>query len=130
MIAPAAVHNSLEWSTEMLSRLTAAGFGGLMSQDCIAGACARESFEQSHVPLADGIGFTAVYSKRDGIVDWKACIDPAAEAVEVSTSHCGMAIDPVVMDCVVSALRAQQVSRASRSAAPVVPAAVRLVASR
>lgn len=130
IVAPAAVHNSLEWSTEMLSRLTAAGFGGLMSLDCIAGTCARESFEQSHLPLPDDVGFTAVYSRRDGIVDWKACIDPAAEPVEVRTSHCGMAIDPVVMDHVLTALHAQQVSRASRSAAPLVPAAVRLVASR
>lgn len=128
--APAAVHTSLEWSTQMLARLSAAGFGGLMSQDCIAGTCARESFEQSRVQLEPGIGFTAIYSKRDGIVDWRACIDPAAKAVEVSTSHCGMAIDPIVMDQVLAALHEQQVSRATATAAPVESAAVRLVANR
>lgn len=111
IVAPAAVHNSLEFSTDLLTRLTAAGFGGLMSADCIGGACARESFDQSRVELAPGVGFTAIYSKRDGIVDWKACIDPAAKAVEVRTSHVGMAIDPIVMDHVLTALRGQQADR-------------------
>lgn len=111
IVAPAAVHNSLEFSTDLLTRLTAAGLGGLMSADCIGGACARESFDQSRVELAPGVGFTAIYSKRDGIVDWKACIDPAAKAVEVRTSHVGMAIDPIVMDHVLTALRGQQADR-------------------
>ena len=34
------------------------------------------------------------------------------------TSHCGMAVDPVVMDHVLAALREQQLRRASRQAAP------------
>jgi hypothetical protein len=39
------------------------------------------------------VGYTAVYSKRDGIVNWRACLDPAAdEFVEVGSSHCGMAL--------------------------------------
>lgn len=130
IMAPAAVHGTLESAADMLTRLTAAGFGGLMSEDCIAGSCARESFEESHAPLAEGMGFTAIYSKRDGIVDWKACVDPAAIPVEVPTSHCGMAFDPIVMDHVLTALRQQQVSRASSSATPDVPGVVRLASSR
>jgi triacylglycerol lipase len=50
------------------------------------------------------VGFTAIYSKRDGIVDWRACVDPAAEAVEVRASHVGMAVDPRVIDHVLAAL--------------------------
>ena len=64
------------------------------------------------------MAFTAIYSKRDGIVDWRACLDPAAQQVEVRTSHCGMAVDPVVMDHVLAALREQQVRRANRQADP------------
>ncbi len=64
------------------------------------------------------MAFTAIYSKRDGIVDWKACLDPAAQHVEVRTSHVGMAVDPIVMDHVLTALRDQQVRRASRQEAP------------
>jgi alpha-beta hydrolase superfamily lysophospholipase len=42
---------------------------------------------------------TAVYSRRDGIVAWEACIDHVnrgVEHVEVSSSHFGMGIDPDV----------------------------------
>jgi triacylglycerol lipase len=91
----------------VLNRLTSAGFGGLMSADCTKGECARLSFEETHAPLPAGFSFTAIYSKRDGIVDWKACLDPAALQVEVRTSHCGMAVDPIVMDQVLLALRNQ-----------------------
>ena len=39
---------------------------------------------------------TAIYSRSDGIVDWRACQDPDAELVEVSSSHCGMAVNAEV----------------------------------
>jgi pimeloyl-ACP methyl ester carboxylesterase len=130
ILAPGAVHGVLAWDAEMLTRLARAGFGGLMSEDCVAGSCARASFEESQAPLADTVGFTTIYSRRDGIVDWRACLDPAARAVEVSTSHLGMAFDPVVFDVVCDALDAQQLVRASRDAAPSGPAPLRRVASR
>jgi pimeloyl-ACP methyl ester carboxylesterase len=104
MLAPGAHHRSLAHSLEVLVRLSAAGVPGLMSADCVRGACAQQSFEESRRPMPAGIGFTAIYSKRDGIVDWRACIDPLAEQVEVSASHLGMAFDPRVIDAVTGAL--------------------------
>ena len=74
--------------------------------------------EESQLAIDPELAFTAIYSKRDGIVDWRACLDPAAEQIEVRTSHVGMAVDPIVMDHVLAALRDQQVRRASRRAAP------------
>jgi len=65
-------------------------------------------WDESRKPLPDGFPFTAVYSKRDGIADWRACIDPAGQAREVRTSHVGMALDPDVIDIVVEALAAIQ----------------------
>ncbi len=51
------------------------------------------------------VAFTAIYSRRDGIVDWRACIDPDGDhAVEVRTSHVGMVIDPAVITAVTEAL--------------------------
>lgn len=41
----------------------------------------------------------AIYSRNDGVVDWRACIDdatPGADNVEVSSSHFGIGIDPDV----------------------------------
>jgi len=118
VLAPGAIHKVLAWDAQMLAKLTRAGFGGMMSADCFGGDCARQSWEESQVELHPDLAFTAIYSQRDGIVDWRACLDPGARQVEVRTSHCGMAVDPVVMDHVLAALRDQQVTRASRQAAP------------
>jgi hypothetical protein len=38
----------------------------------------------------------AVHSRSDAIVDWRACLDPHAEPVEVDSSHCGMSVHPAV----------------------------------
>lgn len=104
MLAPAAHHASLTRSVDVLVRLSRAGVPGLMAEDCVAGDCARLSFEESRQPLPPGIGFTAIYSRRDGIVDWRACIDPLATPVEVTASHIGMALDPRSIQAVVAAL--------------------------
>ena len=112
MLAPGAHHVLLTKSVEMLVRLSRAGIPGLMSADCVSGDCARSGFDESRRPLPAGVGFTAIYSRRDGIVDWRACVDPEAHAIEVSASHAGMAVDPRVIDVVLGALRWQ----AARSA--------------
>jgi triacylglycerol lipase len=105
MLAPGAHHLLLTTGVDVLVRLSRAGVPGLMSEECVAGSCARQSFEESREPLPAGVSFTAVYSKRDGIVDWRACLDPAAHAVEVTSSHVGMVVDPRVIDVVTGALR-------------------------
>jgi triacylglycerol lipase len=104
MLAPAAHHASLTRSLELLIRLGRAGIPGLMSEDCVAGTCARASFDEARSPVPEDVAFTSVYSTRDGIVDWRACIDPLAAAVEVTASHTGLAFDPRVADVVVAAL--------------------------
>jgi len=53
------------------------------------------------VPLT--VPITAIYSKRDGVVAWQACIDersPAVEHVEVSTTHIGLGFAPEVYEIV------------------------------
>ena len=116
VLAPGAVHPVLAWDAEILTRLSRAGLGGMMSEDCVAGRCARDGWEATRAPLSPEIGYTAIYSRRDGIVDWRSCLDPSAEHVEVRTSHCGMAFDPVVFDHVLAALQAHRVSRANHRA--------------
>jgi len=106
MLAPGAAHQLLITQVALLRRLSGLGISRLMSSDCTAGACALRMWEESRVPLPPGFPFTAIYSRRDGIADWRACIDPAADAREVTTSHVGMALDPIVFD-VVSASLAQ-----------------------
>ena len=104
MLAPGAHHVLLTASVDMLVRLSRAGVPGLMSEECVAGSCARQSFDESREPVPAGVSFTAIYSRRDAIVDWRACVDPEAHAVEVTSSHVGMAFDPRVIDVVTDAL--------------------------
>lgn len=105
MLAPGAHHLSLTIGVEVINRLSRAGLSGMMGEECVRGRCARESFEESRSPLPEGVGFTAVWSRRDGIVDWRSCIDPLARSVEVTASHVGMAVDPRVLDVVSQAVR-------------------------
>lgn len=104
ILAPGAAHTVLLWDLALMVRLRAVGLRSLMGTDCTAGECARLSWEQSQARLPDGFCFTSVFSRRDGIVDWRSCLDPQADAVEVATSHTGMAWDPGVLDVVAGAL--------------------------
>lgn len=42
-------------------------------------------------PFPPRVPFTSVYSPTDGFVDWRACLDPAAENVAVDACHFGLA---------------------------------------
>jgi triacylglycerol lipase len=39
---------------------------------------------------------TSIYSRSDGVVNWKACLRPDVNAIEVKGSHVGLAINPEV----------------------------------
>lgn len=78
----------------------------LFTLKCLIGDCCgafRESLQSTDFP--GDVGYKAIYSRRDGIVSWKACLDPAAdERIEVHSSHCGMAVNPRVYGIVGRAL--------------------------
>lgn len=43
---------------------------------------------------------TAIYSKRDGVVAWRNCVEPKhdqTDNIEVVGSHCGLGVNPVVL---------------------------------
>jgi triacylglycerol lipase len=69
---------------------------GMFRVSCLRGACCRRFRADLAGPFPDGVGFTAMYSKTDGVVDWRACLDPAAEQVEVRASHMGMGVNAEV----------------------------------
>ncbi len=51
---------------------------------------------------------TAVYSKTDGVVSWRSCIERSAhntENIEVYGSHCGMSVHPAVLYAVADRLQ-------------------------
>jgi pimeloyl-ACP methyl ester carboxylesterase len=66
---------------------------GLFSMRCLRGACCEPFRTDLLEPFPPEVRYVCVYSRSDGIVDWRACLDPAAdEQVEIRASHCGMAV--------------------------------------
>lgn len=63
--------------------------------------------ERNQIPI--DVPITAMYSKRDGIVAWRACIDdfsPDITMIEITSTHVGMGIDPDVWQIVSERLAA------------------------
>lgn len=57
------------------------------------------------------VPLTVLFSRRDGVVSWQACIDhrsPSVEHVEVSSTHLGMGFDPDVWAIVAERLARPQ----------------------
>lgn len=115
VLAPGAHHRSLTAFVLGLVALSKVGVTGVMTETCVGGECALESFEESRLPLPEDVAFTAIYSRNDGIVDWRACLDPAATHVEVRASHIGMAVDPRVSDRVLDALGSHRAAAQGQS---------------
>jgi pimeloyl-ACP methyl ester carboxylesterase len=69
------------------------GLRGVFSTECRDGECCSEFRTLLREPLPAGAPALAVYSRTDAIVDWRACLDPHADCVEIDGSHCGMAVN-------------------------------------
>jgi pimeloyl-ACP methyl ester carboxylesterase len=76
----------------VLLRLSALGVRGLLRHDCVAGECRDTTLDGLAAPL--DVPAVAIYSRDDGVVGWRSCLDPQAEWVEVRSSHTGMGVDP------------------------------------
>lgn len=50
------------------------------------------------------VRFTSIYSRSDGVVHWRACLDPDAAHVEIGGSHCGMALNAKVFRAIAEQL--------------------------
>jgi triacylglycerol lipase len=122
-IDPLAVHPLVRLQVEAVGRLGSLGAPGLFKRSCIDGDCCSSFWEDLAKPLPSGIGLVSVYSKSDGIVDWRSCLDPhATRLVEIRASHCGMAVSRSAWRAVAEALesfRAAEARRRTGTAAPV-----------
>jgi triacylglycerol lipase len=104
-LAPLAVHPLVRLQLHAVGALGSLGAPGLFRRSCLDGECCAEFWEQLAGPLPARVGLVAVYSRSDGIVDWRACLDPCAnEHVEIGSSHLGMAVNPAAWRAVAAAL--------------------------
>jgi hypothetical protein len=94
------------------TRLAAAGVrrvllrtGRARSEHCLTGACDcsfGRDFE-GEFP-ADRVRLTSIYSKGDGVVQWRASLVPYGDCVEVTGSHVGLVFNRKTYRAIATAL--------------------------
>ena len=78
----------------IVSALGKLGLPGLLSTECFRlDRCCGPIRRDLSRPLDAKMPFLSVYSRSDGVVDWRACLDRGARHLEVDSSHCGMAFN-------------------------------------
>ena len=90
------VHPLVLAQVGLVSALGTAHVPGMFRWSCLRGDCCKRFREAMTGAFPAGIPYIALYSKSDGIVDWRSCLDPHAEQVEVQASHCGMSVNASV----------------------------------
>ena len=89
---PLAIHPLVHAQVYVLGTLGTIGAHGLFKHSCRYGDCCTDFWDDLEQPVPDEVGYLSVYSRTDGIVSWRACLDEGAELVEIRSSHCGMAV--------------------------------------
>jgi pimeloyl-ACP methyl ester carboxylesterase len=91
-----AISPRTEVAVRTVSALGTLGVPGLFSRRCASGPCCARSRSQALRAFPAGVRYVAVVSSRDEVVRPAACSDPAADNLEVATTHVGMGLDPGV----------------------------------
>ena len=114
VLDPLAVSPAVLRTVRSLARFGDLGTPRMFSTSCRDGACCAEFRALLEEPLDPEMPTLAVHSRTDGIVDWRACLDPYAECVEVEGSHCGMAVNVNVYRELERLLEETEVAASSR----------------
>jgi triacylglycerol lipase len=93
------------------------GAPGVFGHSCLWGDCCTSFWEELGSDFPPGVGYVSLYSRTDGIVKWKSCLDSAAELVEVRASHCGMAVNAEVYRAVAATLEGLRAASATEKPA-------------
>lgn len=109
-----AVHPLLWAHLLVLGSLGSLGAPGFARLGCGSGTCCAAFREDLAGPLPPGVECLSIYSRRDGVIDWRACLDPAGRHAEVAASHCGMAANGEVFGVI-----ARELARLGRGPAAV-----------
>lgn len=124
LVKPFGVHPLVGLQLIAIGAVGTLGVPRLFRRSCLSGECCAEFWEQIDAPLPKRTGFVSVYSRTDGVVDWRACLAPGASHVEIRSSHIGMAVNAAAYGAVADALESFRWSeRSSRGSASVTPLA-------
>jgi triacylglycerol lipase len=96
VLEPLSVGPAVLCALRSVARLGDLGVPGMLSMQCADGECCAPFREDLREPLTPDVRAVAIYSHSDGIVSWRACLDPDASQVEVESSHTGMSVNLAV----------------------------------
>jgi triacylglycerol lipase len=104
------LHQMLDISTATLwaverARLVLLRTGRARSEHCFTGHCdCRFGADFARPFPADRVRMTSIYSKEDGVVQWRAQVVPYADCVEVTGSHVGLVFNRRAYRAIAAAL--------------------------
>jgi pimeloyl-ACP methyl ester carboxylesterase len=94
LVSQLAVHPLVLAQVLLVGTLGTGKVPGLFSMSCLRGSCCERFRADVVREFPREVGYVSVYSRSDGIVDWRSCLDPGAtDHVEISASHCGMSLN-------------------------------------
>jgi pimeloyl-ACP methyl ester carboxylesterase len=96
VLDPLSVGPSVLRAVRSVARLGDLGVPGMFSTRCADGDCCAGFRRDLGASMPHTVQALSIYSLSDGIVSWKACLDPGARQVEVDSSHCGMSVNRAV----------------------------------
>jgi pimeloyl-ACP methyl ester carboxylesterase len=101
---PLAVHPLLRLQIGVMGILGTLGAPGLFSASCMWGDCCTDVGAELAGPFPEDVGFVSVYSRSDGIIDWRSSLAPSSRCVEIRSSHRGLSGHPAAYREVAAAL--------------------------
>lgn len=111
---PLSVGSTVLSAVRSVARLGDIGVPGMFSSECRDGDCCRAFREDLVAPLPAAVRAVSIYSRSDGIVSWRACLDPSACHVEVDSSHSGMSVNREVYRVLAEVLDEEPLPREER----------------
>ncbi len=101
---PLAISSVAAKQIDLLTKMHAFGMTGVMSQSCITGECAERVLDEMQRPFPDTVPYLGIWTRADGVVDWRACLDPDAKLLEVDSTHLGIGNEPRILSIVAQQL--------------------------
>ncbi len=100
-----AAHASVMGAADLVRRQILERHGKGVLPTCYTSRCTCDFLESLKGALPKSIRQTAIYTKTDGILDWRVCMtgDPEVDC-EVTATHIGMAFSPLVYSVVANRL--------------------------
>jgi triacylglycerol lipase len=93
----AVAHSSVLKAAELVRKHIIMEHGSDVLPECYTGRCACDFIENLRRDVPESVTQTAIYTRDDGVVDWRYCITDNPDIdYEVPGTHIGLAFNPAV----------------------------------